>query len=55
MSTQVFIAVIVAIGIVYLVYFRRMKDRAEKRRRGGEKNPVGWWLKRGFDDKDDDQ
>jgi len=53
MSTSLFIAVIVAIGVLYAVYFGRMKDRAEKRRRGGRKNPVAWWLKRDLKDDDD--
>lgn len=51
MSTEVFILVVVAIGVLYTVYFRRMQDRSDKKRRPGERNPVRDWL-RGGDDKE---
>jgi len=51
-STTLFILVVAAIGVLYMAYFRRMKDRAESRRRGGEENPVKYWLKGDEDDPD---
>jgi hypothetical protein len=51
MSTKVFILVVVAIGVLYMVYFRRMQDRRDKNRRPGERNPIRDWL-RGGDDKE---
>jgi hypothetical protein len=54
MSTSFFILVIAAIGALYMVFFRRMKNRAESRRRGGE-NPVKYWLKGDEDDGPEDR
>lgn len=53
MSATFFILIIAAIGVLYMVYFRRMKNRADSRRRGGEENPVKYWLKGEEDDPDD--
>jgi hypothetical protein len=51
MRTSLFILVVAAIGVVYMAYFKRLKDRAASRRRKGEENPVRYWLK-GQDDQD---
>mgnify|MGYP000965385956 CR=1 FL=1 len=50
MSTKAFILVIVAIGVLYMVYFRRMQNRRDRKRRPGERNPSRDWLKGGDDD-----
>ncbi|MEW5772310.1 MAG: hypothetical protein AB1916_02185 [Thermodesulfobacteriota bacterium] len=47
MSTTAFILVIAAIGVLYMVYFKRMQDRRDRKRRPGERNPVRDWLRGG--------
>jgi len=49
MSTTAFILVVAAIGVLYMIFFKRMQDRSERRRKPGERNPVRYWLK-GKDD-----
>jgi len=50
MSTAAFILVIAAIGVLYMVFFKRMQDRSGRRRRPGERNPIRDWLRGGDDD-----
>ena len=50
MSTKAFILVVVAIGVLYMILFKRMQDRREQRRRPGERNPIRDWLKGGDDE-----
>ena len=50
MSTKVFILVVAAIGVLYMVFFRRMQDRRDRNRRPGERAPVRDWLKGGDDE-----
>lgn len=52
MSTTAFILVVAAIGVLYMVFFKRMQDRSERRRRPGKRNPVRDWLKGGDDDEE---
>ena len=51
MSTKAFILVVAAIGVLYMVLFKRMQDRRDRDRRPGERNPIRDWLKGGDDDK----
>ncbi len=50
MSNKVFFLVIIAIGVLYMLYFKRMQDRRGHKRRPGERNPIRDWLKGGDDD-----
>lgn len=48
MSTSVFILVIAAIGFVFTLLFRRMKERHDRHhpeeRHGSQRNPIDSWL-----------
>jgi preprotein translocase subunit YajC len=50
MSTSAFFLVIIAIGVLYMVFFKRMSNRREQRRKPGERNPIQDWLKGGDDE-----
>lgn len=43
MSTTAFLLVILAIGVLYLILFKRMEDRHDRRRPGRE-NPIRRWF-----------
>ncbi len=51
MSTTMFLLVILAIGVLYLVFFNRMEVRRD-RRKPREENPVRRWLTGKHDDED---
>ncbi|WP_169432900.1 hypothetical protein [Desulfocurvibacter africanus] len=51
MSTTVFLLVILAIGVLYLIFFNRMEERRD-RRAPREENPIRRWLTGKRDDED---
>ncbi len=55
MSTTTFILVIVAIGVLYGVFFGRMGRRWDERHPGDRRNPITRWLRGRYDDDDQDR
>jgi len=51
MSTNVFLIVILAIGVMFLILFWRMEKRQDEREPGRE-NPIRRWLTGKRDDED---
>ncbi|EGJ48425.1 hypothetical protein V6C53_12465 [Desulfocurvibacter africanus] len=51
MSTTMFLLVILAIGVLYLIFFNRMEERRD-RRAPREENPIRRWLTGKRDDED---
>lgn len=51
MSTTVFLLVLLAIGVFYLILFKRMEERRD-RRKPREENPIRRWLTGKRDDED---